>query len=266
MNKIRSFITLWLSRVILRTISPHFKTKLRNIEHLAVKMAETKSHRAFNECCLINNLLPTYTNISLHDEAARTESFTDEFRKNLVQRQVDEQAKKIEELDRELSEKKKEMEGAVQFELKIDAIWLFLQRVLDSKIFSLTEKHNRKLSNLYGGQVFMKEQRKSYLNYSNCVISPKIDKIFDLGMNNHLRSKYETICKNIDVEKLFRHIDENSKNKLISLGRLRYFNRKFKMKERAKIQRCIILYFLDVSTFLKVIISDTAHEKRKRNK
>ena len=24
---------------------------------------ETESHRSFNECCLINNLLPVYTNI-----------------------------------------------------------------------------------------------------------------------------------------------------------------------------------------------------------
>ena len=38
----------------------------------------------FNETCLNNNLLPTYTNIRLHDDATKAESFVSDFRKELI--------------------------------------------------------------------------------------------------------------------------------------------------------------------------------------
>ena len=37
------------------------KNKFREAERTSIKLIETESHRSFNECCLINNLLIIYT-------------------------------------------------------------------------------------------------------------------------------------------------------------------------------------------------------------
>ena len=38
----------------------------RDIKKKLIKLIETKSHRAFNECCLNSKLLPYYTNIYIN--------------------------------------------------------------------------------------------------------------------------------------------------------------------------------------------------------
>ena len=52
-----------MSKVITKLINGNVRKLFRNIEKKSIKLIVTKSHRAFNECCLNNNLLPNYTNI-----------------------------------------------------------------------------------------------------------------------------------------------------------------------------------------------------------
>ena len=62
----KSFATLWMSKVITKLIIGNVRKLFRDIEKKSIKLIETKSHRAFNECCLNNNLLPNYTNIYIY--------------------------------------------------------------------------------------------------------------------------------------------------------------------------------------------------------
>ena len=66
MEHYRSFATQWMSKVITKVISGNVRKLFRDIEKKSIKLIETKSHRAFNECCLNNNLLPNYTNINIY--------------------------------------------------------------------------------------------------------------------------------------------------------------------------------------------------------
>ena len=66
MDSIKSFSTFWLSKIILKIVDNNIKTLFREIEKKSIKFIEVSSHRAFNECCLNNNLLPNYTNIYIY--------------------------------------------------------------------------------------------------------------------------------------------------------------------------------------------------------
>ena len=46
------------------------KIAFRKIERLQNKIIKLKCHLQFNETCIINKILPTFTN-NLHDDAAR---------------------------------------------------------------------------------------------------------------------------------------------------------------------------------------------------
>ena len=66
---LRRFLVLWASRIVLKTAitsNESLKNKFREAERTSIKLIETESHRSFNECCLINNLLPIYTNIYIY--------------------------------------------------------------------------------------------------------------------------------------------------------------------------------------------------------
>ena len=65
------------------------KIAFRKIEKLKKKIIKLKCHLQFNETCIINKMLPTYTNVNLHDGAARNEEFVLEFRLNLIKRQIE---------------------------------------------------------------------------------------------------------------------------------------------------------------------------------
>ena len=62
----RSFIVIWMSKVILKILPADIKSLFRLIEKNAIKLCTLKSHQAFNSTCLNNNLLPNYTNIYIY--------------------------------------------------------------------------------------------------------------------------------------------------------------------------------------------------------
>ena len=53
----------WLSFTILRHLDRQQKAQFRILERLFEKITKLKSHLIFNETCINNQLLPTYTNI-----------------------------------------------------------------------------------------------------------------------------------------------------------------------------------------------------------
>ena len=65
------------------------KSEVRRFERCAFKIVRRKCSTVFNQLCLREGLLPTHTNIRLHDEAAQDEPFTLEFRRCLLQREIE---------------------------------------------------------------------------------------------------------------------------------------------------------------------------------
>ena len=71
------------------------KISFKKIERLQNKIIKLKCHLQFNETCIVNKMLPTYTNVNLHDDAARNEEFVLEFRLNFIKRQIEEISGKL---------------------------------------------------------------------------------------------------------------------------------------------------------------------------
>ena len=53
----------WISKVILKISSPNTIHSFRVLERNSTKLLKVLAHRLFNETCLNNSLLPTYTNM-----------------------------------------------------------------------------------------------------------------------------------------------------------------------------------------------------------
>ena len=113
------------------------------------------------------NLLPTYTKIKHYDPALDSSSNTLQYRKNLIQREIEKKNKLHLQLEEQLqkvynqilnSECNHELRNNLMNELNI------ILNNSDNVRKSITIK---KLNKLYNGQVFLKNEVNSFLNLSN---------------------------------------------------------------------------------------------------
>ena len=92
---IKKYATKWMSFTAVKYADNNEKIAFIKIERLQNKIIKLKCHLQFNETCIINKMLPTYTNVNLHDDAARNEEFVLEFRLNFIKRQIEEISGKL---------------------------------------------------------------------------------------------------------------------------------------------------------------------------
>ena len=70
-------------------LPPERRKSVRELEKVSVKLIKQKCSLLFNSTCLKEDVLPTYSNIKLHKEAARKEPFTLKYRRRLVEHEVE---------------------------------------------------------------------------------------------------------------------------------------------------------------------------------
>ena len=68
------------------------------IEYTEKKFIKCQLAILFNNTCLNENILPSYTNINTHDPPARNERFTIEYRKQLIKRQISLKCEELEDI------------------------------------------------------------------------------------------------------------------------------------------------------------------------
>lgn len=216
-SQIKYFIVKWLSLTILRTSSQQIKSAYRKLERLKIRIVKLRSHLSFNETCKINQLLPTYTNVRLHDDAATAESFVLEFRLNLVERQIKEHKSAILSLESEYIDSMENFKLLVNSDMKLDAYVAILNRVCAKKEVQMRQTQLNKLIRMYGGDIWLKQNRDSVINLSSIELNPDIKDIFSLGMNCHLKQRYDQTKKKVEVEILYENIKEKVKMNKIKL-------------------------------------------------
>ena len=62
-SSIDKYAAKWLSFKIIKFSSLNILNYYRTLEKVSIKKVKLLSHLRFNETCIINNLLPTYTNV-----------------------------------------------------------------------------------------------------------------------------------------------------------------------------------------------------------
>ena len=63
---IKKYATKWMSFAAFKYAENNEKIAFRKIERLQNKIIKLKCNLQFNETCIINKLLPTYTNIYIY--------------------------------------------------------------------------------------------------------------------------------------------------------------------------------------------------------
>jgi len=217
-NLIKPYLTKWFSKIVLKVSSPDIKSCFRNIEKLKLKIIRLECHRSFNETCLLNGLLPTYTNVRLHDEVAHTEAFVTDFKMKLIKRQISEQSDSISSTKNEYNLALLQFQALLRSDLKYDAFLLFLEKTSDRVRHITSETQHNKLVRMYGASILQKQTKDSVVNLSSVNIDEEMRDIFALGMNCHLKQKFDYIKKRVNVELLYERICDLSSSKSIVVG------------------------------------------------
>lgn len=215
-NKLKNLVVIWLSKTILKGLTPENIQKFRKVERLSKKLVKIKCHLLFDETCLQNNILPNYTRIRLHDDMAKEENFVHKFRRKLVERQILNFQCKLKEITGKRTEALEDLRNSINSSLKYDALTLLVARIETKLCESLRSKHICKLRKLYGASsIYMKEEAVLYHNLSNIKISEDLASIFSLGLNCNVKSKWSPIQTKMEIEKLMTQIDHLANKKTI---------------------------------------------------
>ena len=193
------------------------KHAFRIWENATKKKVNTEQHLLFNKQCIQHSLLPTYTNVRLHDADASSQPFVSRFRVNLIEYQIKNQERCIVELRKCAQEAKEAMRRLVSSNLRYNAFHTFLERLEEQQVLTLTLKHNKKLCMLYDGDVPPYSDNAKILNLSNQHIDDDICNILQLGMNCDLKTKTNRLTTKIELEKLYYNIKQKEKSKEITI-------------------------------------------------
>ena len=103
--------------LLLHNLPEDGRRAVRNIESTSRKIINAKASVVFNEQCIYNNLLPTFTNIRLNNEAVQSRQFTQDFRRNLVLEEVKEKKTTVDNLQQQ---KKQELATYADLQISDD--------------------------------------------------------------------------------------------------------------------------------------------------
>ena len=146
------------------------------------KIIKLKCHLQFNETCIINKMLPTYTSVNLHEDAARNEEFVLEFRLNFIKRQIEEISGKLQKkkknISPELTSAKQDLKNTCRRAIRYAALHCYLERLKQRTGEARKVTQHRKLCTLYGGHILMKETKDFVVNLSGTDISNELIYIY----------------------------------------------------------------------------------------
>lgn len=183
------------------------KQTFNKIQKLNRKLSKARTAILFNDICLKENILPKYTNVRLHDQRAKQQSFTEAFRRNLVEHQL----KLKEEQVKELQQKLVTLNALLNNSQIEDNLKGKLLAYLDEKAENCEHndkvKVTKKLTKLYGGNLKLTEERKQgYVNLSSVELTEAQHQLLNLGLNCHFQSKRNIVDKQTELELLYENI------------------------------------------------------------
>lgn len=196
-------------------LPPGTKKLIRTIERTNRKLAKAHNSLVYNETCIKEDILPKYTNLKLHDPAAKETSFTKEYRKNLVVYQIECKRKVVQALKDELQKLHDELSACQIDDIKRQQIERELESSFDNAEHSNKIKIIKKLSKLYGGDITLPESKDGYINLSSIELTENQKQILNLSLNCHYQNKYDLLDKKAELEVLYQDLLKLQKEKKI---------------------------------------------------
>ena len=182
---------------------PEARTLVRKIENISKKINNCDIAVVFNTMCIKENLLPKYTNIRLHDRAVQQKTFTNDFRKKLVEEQSQLKKTQAKALRAVLAETILLYEEfTVDHDLKQRTLTA-LNSIAASHLQVGQTRIMKKLSRLYDGPLAIPKPQDSFINLSSVVLTDAQVEFLNLGINCHLTPKFSLVNKKTHIALLF---------------------------------------------------------------
>jgi hypothetical protein len=238
-----NLVSLWYSRVIFKFMRGDTRKSFRDLEATSKKLTTKKLHLEFNLTCIRENLLPVYTQFNLHDATASKEPFVQDCRRSLIERQCTQIKEEVISLNKQFENHHSRLMSLLQSDLQRSSVNIFLNRLTDGLKIDLAQKHERKLFELYGGRIFTKQSRTPFINLTNEVVNDDLKEIFSLGMNCHLKTKFDQNRTKIEIEKLYYTITNLKSNNQIIVDdqdRLECELKRFGLRQRQDFTKDLI--------------------------
>ena len=191
-----------MSFTILKICNVEERGLFRKLERASLKLVKTLEHLKFNDQCLQHSLLPTYSNIRTHDATARSQPLVVNFRKNLIQRQIDIEKGRLSEINLEITGLTAALKETCTTNLRYESFISFLDRIKEKTLIEQSSIHERKLCQLNGGRLPIKNDTYFY-NLTDEKFSEDVKDAFKLGLGCHLRTKPSNLVKKMEIEKLY---------------------------------------------------------------
>lgn len=147
-----------------------------------------------------------YTNINTHDPAAREETITVQYRKQLIERQIRPKTDEKTEHDLQNTTNCQQLSNVITDPALSNCIVQELKDLRDCHDNAIKVKTVRKLNRLYRGQVYLQEDGDAFVNLSDHSLTDDQKDLLNLGLNCHLQPKYDRNKKKIELEILYESL------------------------------------------------------------
>ena len=190
----------------LNSLSQDQKKVIRQLESTKKKIVNAHYAVIFNQTCINENLLPHFTNIRLYDRAVRRNKLTLDFRKKLVEEEVDRKKELLRNLYSEYSETYKTFENLQLANDVRDNAVAALKNLEIAHTEIVRTRVQRKLAKLYGGHIVVPENKDCFINLSDYQLKEDEKEVLNLGLNCHYLPKSSRQRKKAEIELLYQQI------------------------------------------------------------
>ena len=203
---------------LIHPLPPELRKQVRDLEKVSFRRCKSDCSLLFNSVCVKENLLPTYSNIRLHDEAARKEPFTLKYRLRLVQRELDNARTKKTTLDQDHSERIASLRRTMDSNV-LEPILDTIQNNVDELEAETKLKMLRKLSKLYKAPVVLPDKEvDAFINLSNYTLTDSEKHLLNLGLNCHLQSQVDIYERKVELEILYEGLLDLQTQKIVQIS------------------------------------------------
>ena len=199
---------------LLYTLPEHLRGIIRKYENCSKKLINLEWSTEFNSICKNEGILPNYSRLRHHDPAVALTATTLEYRKYLVERELQSQERRIADVK---MEKEEYYNSIVNFDCEHELkkpVYEALQSIILNHDKVVKTRTIKKLNSLYYGRgltdksqsICMKNDMHSFINLSSHQLSPDEIQFLNLGLNCHIQPKYDKLLKLAEVESLFQSL------------------------------------------------------------
>ena len=194
------------------------KREVRELEKVSLKLAKSECNVLFNGTCLSENILPNYTNINLHNDAAKREPFTLKYRRQLVQRELEQAKEKRATLENEVNTRTESLRNSMDENL-FNQISTTIHSNVGKLVVETKLSMVKKLSVLYKNRIVLPEEgNDSFVNLSDYTLSTDEIALLNLGLNCHLQSPVDKYKRKVELEILYEQLLQLKDDKVVDIS------------------------------------------------